>query len=228
MNSRLIITDQPNQSHRHILTTINQKEGGKISTLKNNPDITLVKPDKSITINQTRQIKQLLSKKPFAMKNQYIVIKQAHLMTVPAQNSLLKSLEELAENQYVFLLSSQPKKLLPTIISRCQIVRIKSNQPPLTSQTTQEFKKLWQDLTTASPGKRLQLIEPYQKTREQAMQFCRQMTVYLRSIIIKKIMTGKKTPIPTLSAIKNLQITINQLQQNCNVKLCLDVWVLAV
>lgn len=44
--------------------------------------------------------------------------------TIPAQNSLLKYLEELPESDYVFFLVKSPDLLLETICSRCRILRL--------------------------------------------------------------------------------------------------------
>ena len=53
------------------------------------------------------------------------VIDQAELMNPQAQNALLKTLEEPAGRTVVILLTDQPAALLPTIRSRCQMVRFK-------------------------------------------------------------------------------------------------------
>lgn len=51
------------------------------------------------------------------------VIEQAELMNAQAQNSILKTLEEPAGRTIIILLTDQPLTLLPTIRSRCQVVR---------------------------------------------------------------------------------------------------------
>jgi len=49
------------------------------------------------------------------------ILDEAHRLTVDAQNSLLKILEEPPKNVYFFLATTEKEKLLPTILSRCQI-----------------------------------------------------------------------------------------------------------
>jgi DNA polymerase-3 subunit delta' len=56
-------------------------------------------------------------------RGKVFVIEQAELMNPPAQNALLKTLEEPAGRALIILLSDQPGLLLPTIRSRSQIVR---------------------------------------------------------------------------------------------------------
>ena len=56
---------------------------------------------------------------------QIYIIKDADKMNVAAQNSLLKFLEEPNPNHFAFLTTSNYKKLLDTIVSRCQFIHFK-------------------------------------------------------------------------------------------------------
>jgi DNA polymerase-3 subunit delta' len=56
-------------------------------------------------------------------RGKVFIIEQAELMNAPAQNSMLKTLEEPAGRTMIVLLTDQPGSLLPTIRSRCQTVR---------------------------------------------------------------------------------------------------------
>lgn len=67
----------------------------------------------------------------FAMTSleQYVhkvfLIKDAHKMTIGAANSLLKFLEEPTDNVLGILISDEIEAILPTIISRCQVINFK-------------------------------------------------------------------------------------------------------
>lgn len=54
------------------------------------------------------------------------VVEEAELMNAAAQNTLLKTLEEPPKDTYIILLTDQPGALLPTIRSRCQMIRFGS------------------------------------------------------------------------------------------------------
>ncbi len=54
------------------------------------------------------------------------IIFDAHLMSINAQNALLKTLEELPDNKHVILISNQRKYFLPTIYSRSSLISIKN------------------------------------------------------------------------------------------------------
>jgi len=59
-------------------------------------------------------------------RGKFFIIEQAELMSVAAQNAILKTLEEPAGRTAIVLLTDAPESLLPTVLSRCQIVRFGS------------------------------------------------------------------------------------------------------
>jgi DNA polymerase-3 subunit delta' len=52
------------------------------------------------------------------------VVDEAERLDLPGQNALLKTLEEPPPATYLFLITSRPERLLPTILSRCQHLRL--------------------------------------------------------------------------------------------------------
>ena len=90
----------------------------------NHPDLVLIKPQtKEIQISQIKELIWKLSLKPFSSLLKTALIDDAHLMNQEAQTCLLKTLEEPKGNTLLVLISSQPQKLFPAIISRSQIVK---------------------------------------------------------------------------------------------------------
>jgi DNA polymerase-3 subunit delta' len=88
------------------------------------PDVLLVEPSTaSIKIEQVRDAVREILAHPFEARARAVVIDEAHLMTEQAMNALLKALEEPPASSHVLLVSSAPQALLPTIRSRCQILR---------------------------------------------------------------------------------------------------------
>ena len=73
---------------------------------------------KNIKINQIREAKNFCSMTTSG-KCKIVYIKNAELMTIEAQNSLLKILEEPGQNNYFILQTKNKYKLLSTILSRC-------------------------------------------------------------------------------------------------------------
>ncbi|HMQ05041.1 MAG TPA: DNA polymerase III subunit delta' C-terminal domain-containing protein [Pyrinomonadaceae bacterium] len=61
--------------------------------------------------------------RPFEGRARLFIIDEADKMNEAASNALLKTLEEPAPTTHICLITSRPERLLPTIRSRCQIVR---------------------------------------------------------------------------------------------------------
>nr|WP_170145368.1 DNA polymerase III subunit delta' [Ammoniphilus oxalaticus] len=89
----------------------------------NHPDLHLILLDgASIKIDQIRQLQKALSFRAAESSRNVYIIEHADKMTVQAANSLLKFLEEPVYQITALLLTEHIHQILPTILSRCQIV----------------------------------------------------------------------------------------------------------
>ena len=70
-----------------------------------------------------RDMLETVSVKSFEDGAKVILIPNAEKMNAAAQNCLLKTLEEPPEATVFFLMTDQPAALLPTVVSRCRVVR---------------------------------------------------------------------------------------------------------
>ena len=89
---------------------------------KNHPDIIFVTHEKpgTISIDEIReQVIHDVAIKPYYSEHKIYIIPDAEMMTVQAQNALLKTIEEPPEYAVIMLLTSNVDALLPTIQSRC-------------------------------------------------------------------------------------------------------------
>lgn len=77
-----------------------------------------------ITKDASREIVKTLSLKPFESKYKVMIIWQPESMHPSAANGILKILEEPSPNTFFILVSNAADQLMPTIISRTQIVTI--------------------------------------------------------------------------------------------------------
>ncbi len=78
---------------------------------------------RNISIDQVRQIQRRLVTRPTLGSRRAIVIDPADDMEKGAVNALLKSLEEPPAGTFFLLVAHKPGRLLPTIRSRCRILR---------------------------------------------------------------------------------------------------------
>lgn len=84
-------------------------------------DLLYLEPEgRQIKVDQIRLLKEWLATTPVEKDFKLAVIRQADTMNLAASNALLRLLEEPGENIYLFLLSPDADKLLPTIQSRVQ------------------------------------------------------------------------------------------------------------
>lgn len=91
------------------------------------PDVIEIAPDGlSIKVEQVRQLKSEFSKSGVEGQQKVFIIEDAEKMTPGAANSLLKFLEEPNGKAIAFLLTTAKQRLLPTILSRCQLIHFRN------------------------------------------------------------------------------------------------------
>ncbi len=105
----------------------------------NHPEVRVVEPEKtSVTIEQIRSIKHESIFKPVEAYNKVYIINNAHTMTPEAMNCFLKILEEPPADVIFILITHRHADLLPTVISRCQIVAFNRLLPGDVTKILQE------------------------------------------------------------------------------------------
>ena len=136
-----------------------------------------------------------------------IVCQNIHEAGEEALNAFLKNLEEPQENIYFALTAPSTRKVLPTIVSRCQIIRIRNEELRIKNDGTEEFIKL-------STGQKLAFVDKI-KDREKAIELAESLVNFLHSQLhLEKIDYSKVT--------KNLEIagqTLANLKANGNISL---------
>jgi len=143
--STIIVSSNPNLSFEKI-NELCQKLKNIISP--NNPDIFNIGPISGWGIDIVRKINSFLSKKPISHQNKIVLIQDAQNLLTEAQNALLKNLEEPGTDNYIFLTVNNPAALLSTILSRCEIIKIKSS-PTLPNNSLKITHQPSSDLLTS-------------------------------------------------------------------------------
>ncbi len=98
-----------------------------------NPDVLIIEPainekdgvkkELEISIKDARKIQRQMSLSPYAASYKIALINRAEMLTAEASNCLLKTLEEPSGQAILILIAVSPQMLLPTIVSRCQLVK---------------------------------------------------------------------------------------------------------
>ena len=94
--------------------------------VQTHPDVLIIPPDPPqmlVKVDQVRHVIREIYYKPAEGRERVYIFSDAEFMK-EAANSLLKVLEEPPEFATLFLLSDNPSALLPTIRSRCMILRL--------------------------------------------------------------------------------------------------------
>lgn len=192
-------------------------------SIKNNAHILLLnQAGESIKIADIRDLKEKLSYSTYTKGNvQYFVLLDAHKLTTPAQNALLKSIEEPPVQTHIVLVTSNPDALLPTIRSRCNLEQIRSSGAAelQATQHNTEIAQLYKKLTSASEADKIELAANY-KERSDAQQLCTQLIEHLHAEL-KKPQKEYSTKAIT-SHSQRLLTALEQLDQNVNVLLVLE------
>lgn len=154
-------------------------------------DITIIEKDsetkttsQSIGIETVKLIQKKLFFKPIKSKSKLIVIEDAQLLTPEAQNALLKVLEEPPENTFIILGTENKEALLPTILSRCQIIELEEEQKKLSEKTIDELNAFIQNLPELSIGDKLKQAEQLAKDKEKAIAWIENIILLLRQQLL--------------------------------------------
>ncbi len=78
-----------------------------------------------IRVEQIRDFRHLFALKPYQSQYRVALFVRFHQSNENAANALLKTLEEAPAHAILLLTADTPEQLLPTIISRCEILRLR-------------------------------------------------------------------------------------------------------
>ena len=107
----------------------------------NHPDIIRVTHEKpnTISVDDIReQVNNDVVIKPYSSKYKIYIIADADMMSVQAQNALLKTLEEPPQYAVIMLLTENAEALLPTIRSRCVMMKLRNIKDQLVKKYLME------------------------------------------------------------------------------------------
>ena len=151
----------------------------------NHPDIIQVTHEKPGTVGIDDVRKQITSDvdiRPYSSKYKIYIVADADKMTEAAQNALLKTIEEPPEYVVIILLTENAEILLPTIRSRCVMLKLRNIKDTLVKRYLMDHMEIPDykaDVCTAfaqgNIGKAIMLAnsEHFNEIREEAVQLLR-------------------------------------------------------
>jgi DNA polymerase III subunit delta' len=93
------------------------------------PDLNVIQADSeggTLKVDQVREVQHALSLKPYQAKYRVALFLRFQEANENAANALLKTLEEAPAHVILLLTADTPEQLLPTIVSRCEILRLRA------------------------------------------------------------------------------------------------------
>lgn len=102
------------------------------------PDMSILVPEedhREILIDQVRALQHTLALAPYMASYRIALLPGFQRATKQAQNALLKTLEEPSDKVVLLLTTNTLESLLPTIVSRCETIRLR----PASIASTQAF-----------------------------------------------------------------------------------------
>lgn len=178
--------------------------------------IHLVAEKTTLTIKQVKDLSIPLS---IAARIPRIVwIEEANLLTIPAQNALLKMLEEPPENTSFYLSCQSPSMLLPTIRSRTKVITLDQTLVADDPSILTDLKVIM----SQTPGDRLTNI--VKRDRSESIAWLSQIESAL-----KDKLHGTVTPASSSTLAKIARVVLQahrELLANCSVGLVTQVFYL--
>lgn len=215
MIARLLIS--PSQDVR---ISVIKEELEKNGFTGNHPDLLYFDQGLKLGIAEARKIKVHFSLKPYSAKGRAVVLEDATTLTAEAQNALLKTIEELPKEAVFILGASSDANLLPTILSRCEIIYLEAK-----NDDTLKYYKYHQDLEKllgSTIEERFAYIEKL-KNRDELLHFL----VYT----FREMLQAPKPRLGKLAAtnfLKELLQAEEWAKQNVNIRAILEYLMLVM
>lgn len=193
-----------------------------------NPDIHIINSDKdseefsALKIEQVRDLNAEMQLRPFQgvgeLKQAVFVICKIDLASVPAQNALLKSLEEPPAHVQFLLTTDQPQRILPTILSRVKVVEsteFRTTQAAASTSNSTETPINLAEFQTASYSALIEKAGTFKEKRE-AISFLKELLNTLhRDNILQP--SSQKTKL-----LQETVVAMDYLGKNVNTRLVLE------
>jgi DNA polymerase III delta prime subunit len=188
---------------------------------KIHPDVLIIEPEieekkgrtreKEISISQVREALERLKFFPYELEQKFCIVKKAQKMNQEAANALLKSLEESSEKTIFILLARDADSVLPTIASRCALLRFPEKELP---QWNEENRKKMREIMTAEIFERFDYIEKISKDRKEFSGILKDWELVMAETLRKLVGAredGRKIR-KVVELIENVQKAINRLE----------------
>jgi hypothetical protein len=216
MNTYIIISSNINFINQKIALL---KENFNVQTTNFNE----IKSEKPIGIEEVRNIHKLYKLKPYNGGNRLVVIYDIDKSTIEAQNALLKILEEPPISNFIILTSKSKEQVLPTILSRCQILEDPVKFLSLDKNDYDKYKYIFCKISQAKIGERIKLVNDLVTTREETLRLLSFLSNFLETLLFTKDSSISFSYIEITQTIDKIIKAIRLIEGNINYKAVTDL-----
>jgi len=183
----------------------------------NHPDLAVVEPEKDkrwLSIDVLREALRLASLAPTEGAHRVIILPEADRIQERTANALLKTLEEPPDGAIILLLTVDTENILPTILSRCQVIPLRPLAP---EQISQALRERWgmdhaaaERLAGLANGRIGWALRAHERPEEQAE----------RERLVERILSLMGAP-----ADERMRIAVTLGADNAAARVALDQWI---
>jgi len=180
MTSFIVVAKDKNQRDEYIKKFCDQKGIDVFDRTNLTLETSVKQNTQSIGIEDIKQMQKKIFLKPIKSEFKAVIIDDAQLLTIEAQNALLKVLEEPPAHTLIILSTDTKETILPTIISRCQVTQLEEEGIKLSEKEITEFETFLEALPEWGTGERLKKAEQLAKDKDKAIIWIEKLIIYLR------------------------------------------------
>jgi len=148
-------------------------------------DVDIIETEKAVGIGDIRNLQKKIFLKPIESEIKAVVLQAFYGMTIDSQNAFLKVLEEPPVNTIVIILVTSLDFVLPTILSRCNLINLEKIRQ-LAKEEIESNLKIILELKSGGYGDALVVAQNNSKDREMALEFLQNLLVSAHSALEHK------------------------------------------
>lgn len=237
MQSFILVSKSP-ELQENYLSNLFAKEGiDAFDTTIIEPEVLKSEKEGSIGIKEVRILQETIALMPRKGKYRAVVFKNADSLTVQAQNALLKTFEEPPPHTLIFVLVDNEQQLLPTIRSRCTIVKldvilgtngVRTPESPRSWASQDDNQHAVSALEKLTVQQALLLAQAHGKNQQAALTWINSTIISLRHELINNIQQSNNSSISLfLNILVSLQKASVDIQtSNVNPRFALETHLL--
>jgi DNA polymerase-3 subunit delta' len=185
MTSFIVVAKEKKKREDYLNTFYKKENINAFDVTVITPENTVKQNTQSIGIEDIKHMQKKIFLKPLKSKTKAVVIDDAQLLTIEAQNALLKILEEPPEHTLLILSSQTKETLLPTILSRCQLIVLEEEAIKLSEKELTELTAFLENLPVLPIGEKLKKAEQLAKEKEKAVAWTGKLILVLRESLLE-------------------------------------------